>query len=105
MGFHWLSFVLGGLVGVGIISMWQKRLDRLRWTTLRRAVAAGITIEQYARDLPKPSNGIAAIQTPNLTPCLRQHTRVGSAANYATLIRSSLPSAWKASAMRSTLVA
>jgi hypothetical protein len=57
MAFHWLSFVLGGLVGMGVSGMWQKRLDRLRWDTLRRAVAAGITIEQYARDLEAAESG------------------------------------------------
>jgi len=57
MGFHWLSFILGVLVGGGILSMWQSRLDRLRWNTLRLAIAEGITIEQYARDLEAAERG------------------------------------------------
>jgi hypothetical protein len=55
--FDWLSFIAGGIVGVWILSMWQKRVDRLRWNTLRRAIDAGITIGQYAKDLESAEGG------------------------------------------------
>jgi len=51
MRFDWLSFGLGVLAATIIFSILQKRVDRLRWKTLRRAIAAGISIEQYAKDL------------------------------------------------------
>ena len=52
MRFDWLiSFVLGFLAGTWVLSAWQKRVDRLRWRTLRLAIDAGISLEQYAKDL------------------------------------------------------
>jgi hypothetical protein len=57
MRFEWASFVLGFLAATGFLSVWHKRLDRLRWKTLRTAVAAGITIEQYAKDLEAAESG------------------------------------------------
>jgi hypothetical protein len=57
MRFDWVSFVLGFLAASGILSVWHKRLDRLRWRTLRTAIAAGVTMEQYARDLADAESG------------------------------------------------
>lgn len=57
MRFDWVSFVLGFLAATGLLSAWHKRLDRLRWRTLRTAVAAGITIVQYAKDLEDAEGG------------------------------------------------
>jgi hypothetical protein len=57
MRFEWVSFVLGFLTATGFLSAWHKRLDRLRWKTLRTAIAAGITIEQYAKDLEAAESG------------------------------------------------
>jgi hypothetical protein len=57
MRFDWLSFVLGFLVASGILSAWQKRVDRLRWKTLRLAIDAGISIQQYAKDLEDAEKG------------------------------------------------
>jgi hypothetical protein len=57
MRFDWISFVLGLLAGIVILSAWQKRVDRLRWRTLRLAIDAGISIEQYAKDLDDAESG------------------------------------------------
>jgi hypothetical protein len=57
MRFDWVSFVLGFLVAAAIMGAWQKWVDRLRWRTLRTAVAAGVTIEQYAKDLEDAEGG------------------------------------------------
>jgi hypothetical protein len=57
MRFDWLSFVLGILAATAILSAWQKRVDRLRWRTLRTAIDAGISLEQYAKDLDDAENG------------------------------------------------
>ena len=57
MHFDWLSLILGDSAGVALLSMWQKRVDRLQWRTLRLAVDAGITIEQYAKDLEAAEGG------------------------------------------------
>jgi hypothetical protein len=51
MKFDWLSFVLGFVAAIGVLSVLQKRVDRLRWRTLRTAIDAGISLEQYAKDL------------------------------------------------------
>jgi len=45
------------LAATAILTAWQKRLDRLRWRTLRTAIAAGISIEQYAKDLGDAESG------------------------------------------------
>lgn len=57
MRFDWLSFVLGFLAAMGILSVLQKRVDRLRWRTLRTAIDAGISLEQYAKDLEDAESG------------------------------------------------
>lgn len=57
MHFDWLSFIVGVLAGAGLLGIWQKRVDRLRWKTLRLAIGAGITIEQYAKDLEAAEGG------------------------------------------------
>ncbi len=57
MRFDWVSFVLGFLAAMGLLSVWQRRIDRLHWRTSRTAIAAGITIEQYARDLEDAEGG------------------------------------------------
>jgi hypothetical protein len=54
MRFDWLSFVLGFLAAsayTAILIAVQKRVDRLRWKTLRTAIDAGISLEQYAKAL------------------------------------------------------
>jgi hypothetical protein len=55
--FDWLSFVIGFLAATIILSAWQKRVDRLRWKTLRMAISAGISLEQYAKDLEDAETG------------------------------------------------
>jgi hypothetical protein len=57
MRFDGLSFVLGFLAATAILSAWQKRFDRLRWRTLRTAIGAGISLEQYAKDLEDAESG------------------------------------------------
>jgi hypothetical protein len=57
MSFDWLSFVLGIWAATAILSAWQKRVDRLRWRTLRAAIDAGISLEQYAQDLGDAESG------------------------------------------------
>jgi len=57
MRFDWVSFVLGFGVASVALSAWQKRVDRLRWRTLRLAIAAGIPIEQYAKELEDAEGG------------------------------------------------
>lgn len=57
MHFDWLSFIGGALVGAWLLSKWKNRFDRLRWKTLRHAIDAGITIEQYASDLEAAESG------------------------------------------------
>jgi hypothetical protein len=50
--FDWLiSFALGFGACAVLMGSLQKRMDRLRWKTLRTAIDAGVSIEQYARDL------------------------------------------------------
>ena len=51
MRFDWLSFILGLLAATAVMGVWQKRVDRLRWRTLQTALDAGISLEQYAKDL------------------------------------------------------
>jgi hypothetical protein len=57
MRFDWVSFFLGFFAAAVALSAWQKRVDRLRWRTLRTAIAAGITMEQYAKDLEDAEAG------------------------------------------------
>ena len=58
MRFDWLiSFVLGFGAAAVLLGSLQKRVDRLRWKTLRLAVDAGISIEQYAKDLEAAERG------------------------------------------------
>lgn len=58
MRFDWLiSFALGFVAAAVLLSAWQKRLDRLRWRTLRTAIDAGVSIEQYAKDLEAAERG------------------------------------------------
>lgn len=58
MRFDWLiSFAFGFVVAAVLLGAWHKRLNRLRWITLRTAVAAGISIEQYAKDLETAERG------------------------------------------------
>jgi hypothetical protein len=58
MRFDWLiSFALGFGAAAVLLSGWQKRLDRLRWRTLRTAIDAGVSIEQYAKDLEAAGRG------------------------------------------------
>ena len=45
MKFDWGSFVSGVCAGILILSLWQRRVDRLHQRTLRLAV------EQYAKDI------------------------------------------------------
>jgi hypothetical protein len=64
MRLDWPSFLWGFLAAtglwlavMGVNSRLQKRVDRLRWKTLRLAVDAGIPIEQYAKDLEEVEKG------------------------------------------------
>jgi hypothetical protein len=45
MKFDWGSFLFGVCGGILILSLWQRRVDRLHQKTLRLAV------EQYAKDI------------------------------------------------------
>lgn len=57
MKFDWLSFVLGFFAATGILIVFQKWVDRARWKTLRTAIKAGISLEQYARDIQDAESG------------------------------------------------
>ncbi len=57
MRFDSVSFILGIIAATVILGAWQQRLDRLRWRTLRTAVDAGISLEQYAKDLSDAESG------------------------------------------------
>jgi hypothetical protein len=52
-----ISFASGFGAALVLMSSLQKRVDRLRWRTLRIAIDAGISIEQYARDLGAAEGG------------------------------------------------
>jgi len=57
MRFDWISFVLGFLMATVILSVYHNWLNRLRWRTLRLAIDAGISIEQYAKELEDAEKG------------------------------------------------
>ena len=51
MRFDWGSFVSGVCAGILILTLWQKRVNRLHQKRLRLAV------EQYAKDIEDDENG------------------------------------------------